>query len=372
MTASETQSEIIRDLAPGDGPAISSLARRAFPVTQAPFVAPGKMGKIAEVDGRVVAACLLRILRLPGGRKVGFVAWLMTHPDFRGRGLARKLVGAGTRFLQSEGCETVLTDVEGYHTSSANVFHGCGYRRISLAQQLRKWNPVDLLWIWILTGFFVDPGHFLWATGMESAQAHPVRGWFLAVGFNTIIALTAFSLGGGLLLSGEPSLPSALEGAAFFLAITVLFFVRLAGLFPAAQFAGQALQYRAWTGGWGLSVFIALGFGSTFPLPGNLYPPHDGWDQRSLRSFFGSGALLSTMLLAVCVLLCGWLRGRGLSPFIDSFALGLLRVGKPLLLFDTLFAFAPFEGFHGRHLRDHKRRVQIFMSALALAVFYAA
>lgn len=44
-------------------------------------------------------------------------------------------------------------------------------------------------------------------------------------------------------------------------------------------------------------------------------------------------------------------------------------VGKPLLIFDTLVAIAPFEGFNSRHLRDGNRLAWLGLSALAIVVF---
>lgn len=140
--------EIIRDLQPADGEAIAGLAKTSFPVNQSGFVTPGKSGgKVIVINGNVVAASLLRVISLPSGRKVGFIAWLMTHPERRGQGLAGKLVAASTGCLASRGCEDIVTDVEGYNTSSANAFHREGYRRLSLGQQFFRWNPVDSIWL---------------------------------------------------------------------------------------------------------------------------------------------------------------------------------------------------------------------------------
>ena len=112
-----------------------------------------------------------------------------------------------------------------------------------------------------------------------------------------------------------------------------------------------------------------LGASPHSPLPGNVYPPDDGWDQRRFRRLFGQGALLSTLLLTALVLLGRWLRSQTIHPFSDAFAFALLNVGKPLLVFNTLIAVAPFEGFHGRHLRDFNSWIWLLMSLLAVLVF---
>lgn len=77
--------EVIRDVQPEDYDALSALATLSFPATQSRFVTPGEAGGIViAVHETVVAASLLRIIVLPSGRKVGFVDWLMTHPEWRG------------------------------------------------------------------------------------------------------------------------------------------------------------------------------------------------------------------------------------------------------------------------------------------------
>lgn len=127
---------VIRGLKPKDYEAISALAKLSFPATQSQFVTPGKDGGIViEMNENVVAASLLRIIFLPSGRKAGFVAWLMTHPEYRGRGLAGKLVEASTEHLTSMQCEDIVTDIEGYNSGSANAFYRAGFRRISMGKQ---------------------------------------------------------------------------------------------------------------------------------------------------------------------------------------------------------------------------------------------
>jgi RimJ/RimL family protein N-acetyltransferase len=370
MSPKPNQTEVIRDLTPEDASAVAKLAQRAFPRTQSGFVKAGDCGKVAESNGQVVAACLVRILRLPSGGNVGFIAWLMTDSDFWGRGLAGKLVGACTRELKDGICDTVLTDVEGYNTASANVFYRAGYGRLSMRQQLRKWNPIDLLWIHLRTGLVLDPGHYLWVSDTESETPHPFRGWLCALAANTVLALAAFSTGRGVFRSGHFVIPSPMDVMGFSAALALLLLAHPAGMMAMARREGQPFVYRPWTGGWGLSFLIALGFGSTFPLPGNLYPPGDGWDVRRFRRLSGRGALISTLLLAGCILLGGGLRHLSLHPFTDVFAIALLRVGKPLLLFNTLIAVAPFEGFHGRHLRDWNKGIWLAMSIVAVALFF--
>jgi len=133
------QSKInIRDLYPEDDDAVVQLADTSFPATQSGFVKPGIAGGIvAEVDGEIAAVSLLRIIPLSGDKKAGFISWLMTDPDYRGMGLASRLVEESSSRLKELKCEFILTDVEGFNTGSANIFHASGFERMGLLSQLK-------------------------------------------------------------------------------------------------------------------------------------------------------------------------------------------------------------------------------------------
>lgn len=370
MTQSTQTDEVIRDLQPEDNAAIFALAKRSFPVNQSEFVVPSEMGgKVITINGELVAASLLRIIILPSGRKVGFIAWLMTHPAYRSKGLASKLIEASTVHLQSVPCDDIVTDVEGYNTSSANVFYRAGYRRISVRQQFIRWNLVDSIWLSVRTALALDPGHFLWVTGATTSKTPPWREWFFACLFNTLLALFAFSLGGGIFLSGSPFIPPIHKITAFFVGVSGLLVVRGAGIKIVAWLYQKPFEFRAWSGGWGISLLIALGFGNTFPLPGNIYPLGDGWSTRHFQTLLGQGAIISTSLVACLIVLGSLLRNTTGNDFFDHIALALLFVGKPLLIFDTLVAVAPFEGFNGRHLRDYNRLIWLALSVIAVIIF---
>lgn len=367
---SNSETEELRDLRDEDYGAITALARISFPVSQSRFVVPGEAGgKVVTINGNLAAVSLLRIIDLPSGRRTGFIAWLMTHPDYRRRGLAGKLVKASTAQLRAQKCDDIVTDVEGYNSGSANVFFGADYRRLSLCQQLKRWNPVDMIWLWIRTGFAIDPGHFLWVFKGQNERVRPWIRRFCAVFLNTFLGVLAFSLGGGIILSGSSSVPTVLTAVAFLAGTSTLLAVREIGMRMLSWFYKQPLEYRAWSGGWAMSLLIAIGFGRTLPLPGNFYPPGDGWSARHFQALLGQGAMVSTLLVACLIILGSFISATGANELLSRFAMALVFMGKPLLVFDTLVAVAPFEGFNGRHLRDYNRLIWLALSAIAVIIF---
>ncbi|ERP30722.1 GNAT family N-acetyltransferase [Chitinivibrio alkaliphilus] len=99
-----TQSHAIyvRPLVPAeDAAAVAALAKRAFPPTESVFVGIDDAGGyIAEAGEQVAGVCLIRVVSLPGKKRVGYVSWLMSDPAFRGQGGAQRLVDTAT--MQSE------------------------------------------------------------------------------------------------------------------------------------------------------------------------------------------------------------------------------------------------------------------------------
>ena len=371
MKQTENRLDIsIRKFTSDDHARAKIIANRAFPTTQSRFVLPGKAGgMVATINGEVAAMSLVRVFRLPFGGRVGMIAWLMTDPDFRGKGLASRLVNASTDYLRNQGCSEVVTDIEGYNTSSANVFHSAGYRRIGCWQQMQRWNPLDLIWLWIQTRLAVDPGYFLWADGVDSPRAGSWHGHLGAVLLNSFLALLALSLGGGLFLAGNAGMPDILQVLATLIGVTILLASREITMRLTALINRQPLEFRAWEGGWGISLIIALCFGRTMPLPGNLYPKGDGWRTRDYTKTLGQAAVANALVLVCIVLGASLVRERMTGEFLEQAMLILIFVGKPLLLFDTLVAIAPFEGFNARHLRDYSRPAWLALAALAVVVF---
>lgn len=381
MTEETPEREIVlRPMRPDDRAAIAALAARAFPPTQAPFVASGEAGGVvALVDGAVAAASLHRVFRLPSGARVGMVAWLMTDPDTRGLGLASRLVARSVERLREDGCAWIVTDVEGYNTASANIFHGVGFRRLGLGEQSRLWGPVGLAWVWLRARLVLDPGHFLWVAGgvRPSSALDPSAsevGCSAAIGSrlgailsNAVVAILSVAVGGGLFLSAQAGIPDAAKALAILAGVAILLLVREAAMRVGAG-RGPRLVFRAWQGGWGIALGIVAGFGSVLPLPGNLYPAGDGWRMRDHVPRLGRAAVASALAIAALVLAASFLRGLDAPRFLHDAALAIVFVGKPLLVFDTVIAVAPFDGFNARRLRDRHRPTWLALASLAVLV----
>ena len=297
------------------------------------------------------------------------IAWLLTSPDYRGLGLASRLVQASVEDLHARGCDAVVTDVEGHNTASANVFHGNGFVRLSPAAQFRRFGWLAASWLWLRTGLAVDPGHFLWVR--DAAPAPPHQGFQRAGAAlaNVLLAGIALMLGGGLLLGGTPGLLAPSEWLALATAVVVLLGAREGAMRVTGAWLGQPLQYRAWEGGFGITLTIALLFGRLLPMAGGLYPPGDGWKYRDVLPQLGPVAVAGTLAVAVIVAAALVVRDPEVSGAMQQLAFALLFVGKPLLLFDSAVAIAPFTAFNARRIFDYNRLLWGGIAARGVALF---
>lgn len=333
----DAPSEQSRPVRADDAAAIARLAARAFPPTQAPFVRASGEGFVVEAGDRLAAAVLLRVIALPHGRRVGFVSWAMTDPDHRGRGHARRLTALGLERLAALGCTQVVTEIEGHNAASEAVFRSLGFRQLSLRDQIAAFGPLGAAWLRLRIGYATDPGHFLW-------------------------------LHGAALTRGAPGLPEVAVAGAMLPAVALLLGLREAAMRLAARACGPAVSYRAWDSGIGITLAIALLFGRLFPLPGSVYPRADRWPEGAARAL-ALAALAGTGAVALVVAAALWARGGSAGPLAATLAAPLLFVGKPLLLFDTVMAFPPFQSFAAQRIRELHRGLWVAVAALGLALF---
>lgn len=109
-------------LGDADAPEMLALAQLTQP---GPFLArTHTMGRFigVRIEGRLAAMAGER-LRLPGHVEVSGVS---THPDFRGRGLARRLSAAVARHLQAQGQQPFL-HAWTTNTAAIRLYEGLGF-----------------------------------------------------------------------------------------------------------------------------------------------------------------------------------------------------------------------------------------------------
>jgi ribosomal protein S18 acetylase RimI-like enzyme len=356
----------VRRMGANEEGAVKALAGRAFsPLASISFPRlPDAL--IAERGGELLGAVVLRTFRLPGNgrdedRRGGVMLWLMADPEARGLGVGGRLVEAALQSFEERGCQEVFACVNGYNTSSANLFAVRGFTILSFGEQLRRYSFLGTLALWLRTSRLGgDVGHFLWARPGQLKPDSPALQWWVGALVNALVLLLVGWRGNWL---GDFD-PTTLLGVV--LIVVTLLGLREGAMRLVASTQGLPVRHRAWESASPLSLGVALALGVFFPVPGSVYPPYSAWRYRDLLPKLGTIAFAG----ASAVLLFAWAawalaRFGGLSREFTQWFDAARTAGPMLAVFDVLLPFSPFASFNGRRVWDWNRAA---WGVLAVAV----
>ena len=352
----------IRPMQPDEKPAVHAVMRQAFPLIQQWFFSWSPHVLVAEREGELLGAIVLKLYALPKDRKGGLVSWVFTAPQARGLKLGQRLTEAGFDFFEQEGCDEILACVEGFNTSSSKIFATRGFRMLSFVEQLRRYRT-GIVSLWWQIFHFIDIGHFLWARpGSERANSQWGM-WLGSLLTNVLVASLALWRGNGFRTIG-------LSPVVLSLILLAVFALRTLGMQLAACVQGMKIQYRAWESGFPLSILIAAAAGSYFPMPGGVYPFSYKWSYGKDQAAHAKIALAGVLP----ILLLAWtawalLRFGGLPPVAEVPIRLMQHILKPLALFDIALPFFPFVSFNGRRIWDWNKLLWGILTVTAVAVF---
>ena len=188
---------------------VSAIMRRSFELTQQWFFSWSSDVLVAERDGKLLGAVVLKMFSLPGGRKGGLIAWVFTAPEARGTGAGQRLIKVAFEFLEEQGCDELMACVEGYNSSSSKLFATRDFSILSPGEQFRRYG-LGALSMWIHTFHYIDIGHFLWVRPAARQPDNPTMQWWgnwLANVLVSLLALWRQSGFGQLTLSSVVKIP---------------------------------------------------------------------------------------------------------------------------------------------------------------------
>ncbi len=93
---------------------------------------------VAEQNGQLLGATVLKLIPLPRNRKGGLIYWVFTAPEASGMRAGQRLIESATHFFEDKGCDEIMTCVEGINTSSSKLFSTRGFSILSPGQQFRR------------------------------------------------------------------------------------------------------------------------------------------------------------------------------------------------------------------------------------------
>jgi ribosomal protein S18 acetylase RimI-like enzyme len=351
---------LVKDLA---GRAFSPLASLSFPRS------PDAL--IAERGGELLGAVVLRTFGLPGigqdDHRGGVMLWLMVDPEARRLGVGGRLVEAALRSFEERGCQEVFACVEGYNSSSANLFAARGFTILSFGEQLRRYGFLGTLLLWLKTSRLgADVGHFLWTRPGQLEPDEPALQWWTGVFASALVLLLAGWRGGWL---GKFD-PTTVLGAVVIL--VALYGLRNGAMRLAARLRGLSVRHRAWESAFPLSIAIALAAGVFFPVPGSIYPRQGTWRYRDLLPKLGPMAFAGASAVLVFAW-AAWALAQFGEPLSEAAVWGRAAhtAGLMLAAFDILLPFSVFSSFDGRRVWDWNRPAWGALAVAVLGLFLA-
>jgi ribosomal protein S18 acetylase RimI-like enzyme len=362
----------VRHMGADDEEAVRALAGRAFSQLESLSFPRSPDALIAERGGELLGSVVLKTFGLPGigqdgDRRGGVMLWLMVDPGARGLGVGGRLVDAALRSFEERGCQEVFACVEGYNSSSANLFAARGFTMLSLGEQLRRYGLLGTLLLWLRTSRLGgDVGHFLWARPGQLKPDDPALQWWIGVFASTLVLLLAGWRGSWLGGFGPTTILGAL------VIVVALCGLREGAMRLAARLQGLEVRHRAWESAFPLSIAIALALGMFLPVLGSIYPRQRTWRYRDLLPKLGPMAFAG----ASAVLIFAW-AAWALAQFGGPLSEGAVwlraahTAGLMLAAFDVLLPFSLFTSFDGRRVWDWNRPAWGSLAAAVLGLFLA-
>ncbi len=313
---------------------------------------------------KVVAGINLDVYQVNKQVKMGYIGWLYTDKEHRGKALARRLLDEAILFMKEQGCTSLSACVEGDNPASFKQLANQGFSILSLWQQLKLFR-LGTVKVYHHASRFFDMGYFLWHRSLPEqslrASKEGMNALLLTLFGNTLLFF--FCLKGWNLLNLVDFYPLTLTSSSLptnqlmlLLAFPSLFLLaRTGGMFLFAKTdtrrgkrkaremkksemkKNKEIVYRGWDTAWILAILFTFSVGLPFPVPGNLYIKGTEWKLLENELFLARmGIAGQTSVVLICLIAL-----KGLP----------LLYGMALLALDGFFFFYPFCGFNASRIK---------------------
>lgn len=307
-----------------------ALMASCFPASYAPIFFLYEEHTIVSVEDERLLGGINSDVFNAGGRKIGYIGWLYTATDARGKGIASNLRKKMVEHLEEIGCEEIFCLIEGDNPSSYKVFQD-DFRIMSLAMQAKVFGT-GIFKVWKKSAHFLDSGYFLWhkgkGIGMEKTASIDVAMLFL---MNAIL----FTL--HCLVHGTATVMT------FFIPLLVL-----ASRTTILVIAGGKSVLISWDN-FRLVSLASVILPIYIPTPIGVYPAGGLWSMAEKKERLGLAAVL-TILFEAAAFVC---------PVTGRFT-------AFLLLADSSLFFYPFSGFQAARARRLSVQIQTVLSILSI------
>ncbi|WP_320129032.1 GNAT family N-acetyltransferase [uncultured Sphaerochaeta sp.] len=311
-----------------------------------------------------VAGINLDIFQVNKTIRMGYISWLYTQAEHRGKGLAGKLLSRAMEFLQEQGCTDVCACIEGDNPASFKQLVRQGFAILPGKGQLALFR-FGIYKVYKHASRFFDMGYFLYHYSFfNNKRERPVQTpskalgvtllgntllWFACLKGWNLLHLFGLKTNHSLWGMGKPDFALSL------LLVPALFLgIRTLAMELSAKVQKIEVEYRSWDTAWILAFLTSFLIGIPFPVPGNLYIKGNDWDLGQMQPKLTMMARSSQLAIGIACLF-----------FSHDFA---LRYILPLLFLDSLFFFYPFCGFNAKRIHTGSLPARTSSLALLLAV----
>lgn len=294
-------------------------------------------------EGKVVAGLNADVFPVKPGVKIGYLGWLYTDENHRGKHLAGLLLQEAIVFLRNLGCTDLCACVEGDNPASFKQLHMAGFRMIRLLGQLKRFGFATAK-VWKHASRFFDMGYFLWYLRLDGKQPaeHPknLTAFILGSLANTFLVLP-LAFGWNLPALAGVSVRPQLLWVPF-----ASLLIRTLAMWMVATLRNVKVVYYQWDTSYLSALLLPFLLGLPFPVPGNMYIEGCNWSPKAECSTLGAMAFVSNLCLAL------------FSIFVPN------PYTLMLLVLDTFGFFYPFCGFNASRLK--RAGMMVWLSAVVL------
>ena len=361
----------IRRMRPGEEKIVRSIVKEAFPFTAWLFFNHKPTTLVAVKENKIVAGVVYGQFAYSKDINSGAIYWLFTAPEHQGEGFGKKLIQEAVNKLKVGGCQEVFACIEGYNSSSFNLFDKQDFSKLNFFDQIKKFR-IETFYIWYQTHHLFDLGHYLWHLNIKESEKETknelrenrnkfkdIKFWLFNLTISSLIMFIALLRTD--LIDINPG-----DITAVFFAIVVTFGIRdLAGI-VAAKGSGLKLEYDIWESGHIISIIMAVFAGGYIPVPGTFYPEGDDWSYQNKLTGLARQSLASSGALLVL----GWILNFDFISGIKFIEILLMAVTN-MAIFDIALPFFPFVSYNGSRIWDYNRIIWLvlFITLIGFIVF---
>lgn len=341
----------IREMRPDEATSLYRLAKASFTLMEALGASKPKQAVVAMLDGEVVGAAFMKIMKGKNGEKIGYLDLGFVLREHRGKGIAGLLYPAATKWLRDAGCAVVSAMVKDDNVASWGQLQKQGFATVGYMQFARVFGFLPGLLIWLRTIYCIACGMNFWTDQPMPPKSSSTE-MLSFLGINVLFMLLRQ---GVLLLRGMNGLWHELPAG-----LLVLCFSILVG-WIGTRLTGRSWRFGVVRGGLLISLPLMV-MGTFFPIVGRWYP--QTYDRTpAMKKTLGLEALVSW----VCMLAL-YLVAFLVLPSVP-FWRAVSDASVIFLVFHVL-AFFPFEHFGGKRVFDWSPVLFFGMAAVTCVSFF--